>query len=122
MVDGKIQSFKDLVAWQKSYQLLLEIYKITTKFPKIEVYCLTSQMRRSALSVPSNISEGFSRRGMKDKRRFYYIALGSLTELQTQLLVSKDLEYMGKLEFDRLAGLSIEAHKLINGLIKYCNK
>lgn len=120
MGEEKIKSFTDLNAWKKSYQLLLEIYKITKQFPKEELYCLVSQIRRSALSVVSNIAEGFSRRGEKDKRQFYYISLGSLTELQTQLLLTKDLSYITKQQFTCLAQLTITIHKLINGLIKSC--
>jgi len=115
MAERKIRSFTDLEAWRKSYQLLIVIYKITLSFPKMEIYSLVSQIRRSALSVPSNIAEGFSRNSKKDKRQFYYISLGSLTELQTQLLLSRDLQYITKDQFDKIAQLTIRVSKLING-------
>lgn len=113
-----IRSFTDLEAWKKAHAIALEIYKITDKFPSKEIFGLTNQIRRSAVSVSSNIAEGFSRNSYKDKMQFYYIALGSLTELQSQLLIAKDIKYLDRVEFDRLADLSIDASKLINGLIK----
>lgn len=113
----KIESFTDLYAWQKAQSLVLKIYTISTEYPKSELYGLTGQMRRSAISVVSNIAEGFSRKTISDREYFYRIALGSLTELQAQLLVSRDLKYVNKSEFDVVASLSKDVAKLLNGLI-----
>ena len=87
------KSFKDLIVWQKSYKLVLEIYKITKSFPKDEVYGLSQQMRRAAVSIPSNISEGYGRQYHKEYRQFLSMAYGSLCELETQYLLSVDLLY-----------------------------
>lgn len=89
----KTNSFKDLIVWQKAYKLVLEIYKITNKFPKSEIYALTQQMRRAAISIPSNISEGYGSGYKKEYRRFLSIAYASLSELETQYLLSIDLKY-----------------------------
>ena len=113
---SKIRSFTDLITWQKSHKLVLDIYKITLKFPEDEKYNLVNQLRRAAISITSNIAEGFSRRTSKDKAHFYYNALGSLTELQNQRLIARDLKYID--EFSEIAKNSIEVNKLINGLIK----
>jgi len=114
----KIQKFTDLLSWQKGHELVLEIYKITSFFPKNEEYGLTSQIRRSAISITSNIAEGFSRRTYKDKISFYHISLGSLTELQNQLLIARDLEFISKDTFIIIADKSVGVSKLLNGLIK----
>lgn len=115
---SKIKSFTDLVAWRNAHGLVLDIYKLTACFPPEEIYALISQMRRSVVSVTSNIAEGFSRRTAKEKMQFYFIAIGSLTELQNQLLIAKDLNYLTQNDFKRLAQLTIMINKLINGLIK----
>jgi len=114
----KIRSFTDLIAWKKAHELALSIYKITSNFPKRETYSLTDQMRRAAVSVPSNIAEGFSRRTKKGKDQFYYTSLGSLTELQSQLVLAKDLNYLNKETFQKTAKITIEISKLVNSLIK----
>ncbi len=87
----KINSFKDLIVWQKSFQLVRQIYKITEKIPSTEMYGLKSQMQRSSVSIPSNIAEGFYRRTPKDFKQFLHIAFGSTAELETQLLLCKEL-------------------------------
>lgn len=104
--------------WKKGHFLVLDIYKITRIFPKEEIFGLVSQIRRASVSFTSNIAEGFSRQTSKEKINFYSIALGSLTELQNQLLIAKDLNYIQKEIFDRLAQNTIELSKMINGLIK----
>lgn len=86
-----IESFKDLIVWQKSMNLVKEIYVITANFPKSEIYGLTSQMRRAAISIPSNIAEGKKRKTRNDYIQFLRIANGSAAELETQLLITKDL-------------------------------
>jgi len=118
MVNNKIRTFTDLNAWKKSHELVLFTYKITNLFPKKEIFSLTSQMRRAAISITSNIAEGFSRQSYKEKTHFYSIALGSLTELQSQFLVARDITYI-KEEYRIFFNKSVLAHKLINGLIKY---
>jgi four helix bundle protein len=114
----KIQSFTDLIAWRQAHDLVLGIYKFSEKFPQKEAFGITNQMRRAAVSITSNIAEGFSRTGKKDKFHFYCIALGSLTELQSQLLIARDLKYLINNDFDNLAKKSIYISKLINGLKK----
>ncbi|MFH0863788.1 MAG: four helix bundle protein [Candidatus Gottesmanbacteria bacterium] len=115
---NKITSFTDLIVWQEGHKLVLLIYQITRSFPQEEIYCLTNQMRRCAISITSNIAEGFSRQGLKEKIQFYYMALGSITELQNQLLLARDLRYIGNNQFQNLAGQTVVIHKLLNGLIK----
>ena len=114
----KIKSFTDLIAWQKGHQLVLSIYRTTNNFPKREIFALVNQMCRCAVSITSNIAEGFSRQGLKEKIQFYYIALGSVTELQNQILIAKDIGYLPREEFNKLAEQTIEVNKLINGLIR----
>lgn len=114
----KIQSFTDLVAWKEGHKLVLSIYQCTSTFPKSESYALVDQMRRCVVSITSNIAEGFSRKTNKEKAQFYYMALGSTTELQNQLLIARDLKYLSNEEFKRLANQTIFIHKLITGLIK----
>ncbi len=85
--------FQDLIVWQKAHQFVLAVYKITAAFPRSELYGLTSQFRRAAVSVPANIAEGFKKRGKADKARFLNIAQGSLEESRYYLLLAQDLEY-----------------------------
>ena len=89
----KAKKFKDLVVWQKAHQLVIEIYKLTKTYPKNEMFGLTSQLRRAAVSVPANIVEGFKRATVPDKLRHYNIAQGSLEEVRYYLILSQDLEY-----------------------------
>lgn len=115
---GKIKSFTDLHAWQEGHQLVLVVYKHTKEFPSDEQFGLTNQMRRCSISITSNIAEGFSRKSKKEKSQFLYMALGSVTELQNQLLISRDIRYLTKEEFKILADRTVVVSKLINGLIK----
>jgi len=114
----KIKSFTELNAWKEGHKLVLEIYKITKTFPKDEQFGLTNQLRRAAVSFTSNIAEGFSRNSYKEKLQFYSMALGSLTEIQNQLLVAKDIGYISREEFDKIAEQTITINKITNGLIK----
>lgn len=118
----KIKSFTDLIAWQEGHRLVLIIYKVTADFPRAETYSLIDQMRRAVVSITSNIAEGFSRQTKKEKIQFYYMALGSTTEVQNQLLVSKDLGYLKPGEFKSMADQTVLVHKLLNGLIKSLKK
>jgi|SRR3989338_3335739 len=115
---GKIKSFTDLDAWKEGHKLVLMIYRITKEFPKEELFGLVSQMRRCAVSITSNIAEGFSRQSFKEKAQFYSISQGSVTELQNQLLIAKDVEHITKEEFHKIAEQTVMVHKIINGLIK----
>ncbi len=117
----KIKSFTDLYTWKQAHGLVISIYTITKTFPKEERYSLVDQMRRCAVSISSNIAEGFSRRGKKEKLQFYYMAKGSLTELQNQLLVAKDIGYLETERFKHIAAQSVDTHKMINGLIRSLN-
>jgi len=112
----KIKSFTDLYAWKEGHKLVLVVYKVTERFPQKETFGLTSQMRRCAISITSNIAEGFSRTTSKDKRQFYSIAQGSLTELQNQLLISRDIGYLENTRFQEIAQQTILVNKLLNGL------
>ena len=90
----KSRSFRDLDVWKLSIEIVKNIYQITNKFPNSEIYGLTSQLRRSAISIPSNIAEGQGRNSSKEFRQFLGIALGSLAELETQLIIAKEIEYL----------------------------
>lgn len=114
----KIRSFTDLDAWKEGHVLVLMIYKITKQFPKDELFALTSQMRRCAVSITSNIAEGFSRQSSKEKIQFYSISLGSITELQSQLLIARDIGYLTKEQFQEMAQQSVKTHKISNGLVR----
>jgi four helix bundle protein len=118
MEKEKIKSFTDLKVWRKGHNLVLEIYKITSAFPKEEVFGLASQLRRAAVSITSNTAEGFSRKSYKEKAQFYSMALGSLTEVQNQLLISRDIRYITDEVFEHLAKNTVEISKMMNGLIK----
>ncbi len=113
-----IKSFTDLNAWKEGHKLVLTIYEITKSFPKEEVFGLISQMRRCAVSITSNIAEGFSRQSYKEKVQFYSMAQGSVTELQNQLIIARDISFIEKDKFQEIALQSITVHKIINGLIK----
>ncbi len=116
--ENKIKSFTDLNAWKEGHRLVLMAYGITKTFPKEELFALVSQMRRCVVSITSNIAEGFSRQSYKEKVQFYSISQGSVTELQSQLLVAKDINYMTKEKFQEIAEQTVKVHKIINGLIK----
>jgi len=116
--EGRIRSFTDLFAWQESHKLVISVYGATRHYPKEELYCLISQMRRSAISITSNIAEGFGRKGYAEKVQFYYLAQGSLIELKNQILVSKDVGYLDKNDFNDLAILANRSHQLLQGLIR----
>jgi len=114
----KIKSFTDLNAWKEGHKLALSIYKITKTFPAEEKFGLTDQMRRCAVSITSNIAEGFSRKTKKEKAQFFYTSLGSITELQNQLLLSRDIGQVSASQFKQLADQTVTVSKLVNGLIK----
>ena len=113
-----ITKFTDLVAWQEGHKLVLQIYKLTKLFPKDEQFALTNQMRRAAVSITSNLAEGFSRQTKADKSHFYTMSHGSLTELQNHLLIARDVNYIDNTELHHTAEQSSMVHKLIFGLLK----
>lgn len=117
-MNDKIKTFTDLIAWREGHKLVLEIYKITETFPNKETFGLISQMRRCAISITSNIAEGFSRQSDKEKIQFYKISLGSLSELQNQLLISRDVGFINNIIFQKIAEQTIMPKKLILGMVK----
>ncbi len=117
-MEKTIKSFTDLKVWQSAFKLGLEIYKLTKSFPKEELFALTSQLRRAAVSLNSNIAEGFSRQSYKEKLQFYSIALGSLTEIQSQLLFSEKLGYITATDLSNMESSYTELSKLLHGIIK----
>jgi len=117
----KIKTFKDLIAWKKAYQLCLDIFKASQRIPRSELFGLTSQIKRSALSVPSNIAEGYSRHSTADYIRFLRIAYSSLSELETQLLLVKDLNFINEKEANTLMTQQQEVQRIMFGLLRSLN-
>lgn len=113
-----LKSYKELKVWKKAYKLTLQVYKITSDFPKSELYGLTSQMRRSALSIPTNIAEGYMRGHSKEYLQFLWIAYGSTGELETCLLISHDLGFIRDDDFGKVYSLHQEVAKMLFSLIK----
>lgn len=113
-----LKSFKDLKVWQKAYQLCLGMYKVTGSFPADEKFGLTSQMRRAAVSIPSNIAEGYGRKTIPDYVRCLYIAYGSTCELETQTLLSGDLKYLNDNKKESLLERINEVERMLMALIK----
>lgn len=116
-MENNILSYKDLIVWQKSMDLVMEIYRLTNAFPKAELYGIVSQMRRSAVSIPSNIAEGKQRGTKKEYRQFLIIAFGSIAELETQMEISKRLEYCEKADCQKIDSLLNEISRMLNKLI-----
>ncbi|KAA2221050.1 four helix bundle protein [Chryseobacterium sediminis] len=110
-------NFKELLVWQKSIDLVTEIYKTTEVFPKDEIYGLISQIRRASVSIPSNIAEGNSRRSKPDYLQFLKISRGSCAEVETQLIISKNLKFLNEDDYLKLNEKIIEISKMLNGLI-----
>jgi four helix bundle protein len=113
-----LRSSTQLRAWQEGHALVLRIYRITKTFPLDEQFGLTNQLRRAAVSITSNIAEGFSRSSPREKAQFYSAALGSLTEVQNQLLIAKDVGYLSADEFAETAQRTVTISKITNGLMK----
>jgi four helix bundle protein len=113
-----VKGYKDLVVWQKSSDLVLEIYKVLAEFPVDERYGITSQIKRSAISIPSNIAEGSIRRSKKEFIRFINISSGSAAELQTQLYLSMNLGFLDRLKFEELDKNITSILKMLFGLQK----
>ncbi len=113
---AKVKRYEDLIAWQKSMQLVVDVYRATTKFPADERFGLTQQLRRAAVSVPSNIAEGWGRRSRLDLIRFLELARGSCYEVQTQLRIAERLTYMEK--DHPIHELTAEVERVLTGLIE----
>ncbi len=113
-----IKGFRDLSVWQRAYELTLELYRMSKKFPKEERYGITSQVQRAAISVPANIAEGYERNHRKEYLQFLFIAKGSLGELDTYLLLARDLEYMTSDEYNQIDSKRLETVKMLQGLIR----
>jgi len=118
---GIMNNHKDLIVWQKSMEFVTNIYNITKAFPKDEIYGLTNQIRRASVSVPSNIAEGAARKGKTEFKQFLYIALGSLAEVETQLIISKEITYITIETLEELNEKLTTIRKLLLGLIKSLN-
>ncbi len=114
----KISSYKDLVVWQKATELALFVYKVSKVFPKEEIYGLTSQIRRCAVSVPSNIAEGSERNSTRDYLRFINMAHASLAELETQLYIAQRLDYVTGENYQQLQVSAAEIGRMLNGLLR----
>ncbi len=113
---NKIRSYRDLIAWQKAMKLVVSVYQETVRFPREELFGLCSQLRRAAVSIPSNIAEGRGRHTTKDFLHFLSIANGSLNEMETQLLIAQQLGYVAEPKTSELLAQSAEVGRLINGL------
>ncbi len=113
----KMKDFRELIVWQKSIDLVERVYQITNSFPKEEMFSLTSQIRRSAISIPSNVAEGFGRKSTLDYIHFLHIARGSLYELQTQFEISNRVKYLSENDLKSTIEECKEVEKMLNGLI-----
>ncbi|OGH59426.1 MAG: hypothetical protein A2725_01195 [Candidatus Magasanikbacteria bacterium RIFCSPHIGHO2_01_FULL_33_34] len=114
-----MNTYKDLIVWQKSIELVVEIYKLTNLFPVEEKFGIISQMRRCAISIPSNIAEGYARKSKKENAQFVNISFGSATELETQIVIAKKLNFAGIKLFTKADNLLLEILKM---LYKYREK
>ncbi|MCH7813660.1 MAG: four helix bundle protein [Planctomycetes bacterium] len=115
---GRIESFRDLIAWQKGMELCKLVYSVSAAFPWSERFGLASQVRRAAVSVPSNIAEGYARRSKGDYLRFLNIARGSLAEIQTQLILAGELEFAAQERLSSCIDLADEVDRILFGLIR----
>jgi len=113
-----MQNFKSLKVWSKSHQLTLAIYNTTAKFPKDELYGLTSQMRRASASIPANIAEGCGREGKAELARFLQVSMGSASELEYHLLLAHDLGLMGEQDYRLLSSSVTEVKRMLSSFIR----
>jgi four helix bundle protein len=116
-LDKPVRSYQDLIAWQKAMDLVTEIYEVSHKFPREEIFALTSQLRRVAVSIPSNIAEGQGRSSRKEFLYFLGNAKGSLSEVETQVLIARKLDYIDDEVSNSLLNLSAEVGRILNGLL-----
>ncbi len=112
-----IKSYRDLLVWQRSMELVYEVYRLVKRLPKEELYALSSQIRRSVVSVPSNIAEGQQRKSTREFIQFLSIARGSVAELQTQLLICVGLNYLTENDISEAMQLTVEINKMLNSII-----
>ena len=110
-----IRSYKDLIVWQKAIDLVEEVYSLTSKFPKSELFGIVIQMRRAVVSIPSNIAEGYGRKSSKEHLQFYLIAFGSALELETQIIISKRLNFVDY-DYSKLDSLLNEVIRMLNSM------
>ncbi len=111
-----IKSYKELIVWQKSVRLVKEIYVLTNKFPGSELYIMTAQLRRAVIRIPSTIAEGYGRKSPKEYSQFFSIAYGSALEIETQLIISKDLKFAKLEDFAEAENLLLEVSKMLNSM------
>ncbi len=116
-----MRDFRDLKVWEKSHHLTLAVYKVTTTFPRDELYGLTSQIRRSCASIPANIAEGCGRNGDAELARFLQIAMGSASELEYHLLLAHDLDLLNSSDYERLTGDVTEVKRMLTSFIQKLN-
>ena len=122
-MENKVKSYKNLIVWQKSMDLVIDIYKLVKKLPKEETYSLSDQMRRAVVSIPSNIAEGYARKTTKEYLKFLSIANGSRTELETQLIICNKIGYLNEKEIEVAMQKSTEIGKMISTIaFKLTNK
>jgi four helix bundle protein len=115
-VASEVRKYSDLIVWQKAMDLVEEVYRVSQKFPREEIYGLTAQLRRSVVSIPSNIAEGQSRKGSREFLHHLSIARGSLSELETQLIIASRLKYLHQGTAEKLTSQTLEIGRLIHGL------
>jgi len=121
-MESSVKSFHDLVAWQKSMELVTETYKVSQKFPKEEIFGLTSQIRRAAVSIPSNIAEGRGKSSAGEFQQFLYHAKGSLAEVETQIIIAINLGYLATEEVSHIMELIARVGRLLHGLLSAIKK
>ena len=112
-----IRSYRDLKAWQKAMELVKEIYRVSREFPKEELFGLMSQIRRAAVSIPSNIAEGHAKLSRKEYQHYLGHARGSLAEIETQILIARDLDYLSEIDMNHILDISAEVGRVLNGLL-----
>ena len=117
-----IKSYKDLLIWQKGIVIVKEMYLLCADFPKNEIYGLQSQMKRASISIPSNIAEGYGRNYTQNYIQFLKIARGSLLELETQIIISKELNLINENKYNNITSLITEENKMLNAFIKSISK
>ena len=113
-----LQSYRDLLVWQRALELAVRIYRVSEKFPKSEIYGLTSQLRRAAVSVPSNVAEGYGRSSRKEYLQFLSVAQGSLKELETQIILAQRLSYTSEKDAEDVLSASETVGKMLGGLMR----
>ena len=118
MVDNRIDDYKDLIVWKRAMELAKEAYALARKLPREENYALADQIRRSAVSIPSNIAEGYGRYGTKEYARFLSISRGSSYELETQILLTVDLGYLDQIDVAKALSLSREIAKILTKILQ----